>query len=332
MLKRSNPHTAEGAGDRRSIIVTCCLGVCCALVILVRGALAQDVGYTSEVPMIAAPAPQPATPVAEQPALDQPAVPQPATPVVEQPALDQPAVPQPAASVAEQPALIQPAAPQPAASVAEQPALIQPAVPQPATSVAEQPALVQPIVQPVLPSMGKPVASAATAVATPVSSVGKALAKSTDEVLPKSLFLNADEYLQISNAIADYRQSLLPPEERAKNIVPSPLSADASAPSEPNKIDKTGGTDKIDTSNQGPKTKSVSSPRRGVDIGSTFPQFFMESLVYNSPEDWVVRINGQRITPGTPAYKLDVVVVAIDRDKVMLRWRPFNMGPSAVSL
>jgi len=56
----------------------------------------------------------------------------------------------------------------------------------------------------------------------------------------------------------------------------------------------------------------------------TYPQFFLESLVYNSPSDWSIRVNRQKLTQAMP--KADAIhVVAIDKDKVSLEWKPVNM-------
>ncbi len=57
----------------------------------------------------------------------------------------------------------------------------------------------------------------------------------------------------------------------------------------------------------------------------TYPQLYLESLVYHSPNDWVVWINGQKILPTTPKQGADIQVEAIDRDKVTIVWRPVDM-------
>ena len=56
----------------------------------------------------------------------------------------------------------------------------------------------------------------------------------------------------------------------------------------------------------------------------TYPQFFMESLVYNGPQEWSLRINGQEFKSGdTPPPNLHVV--EITREKALMEWLPTDM-------
>lgn len=57
----------------------------------------------------------------------------------------------------------------------------------------------------------------------------------------------------------------------------------------------------------------------------TYPQFFLDSIVYDSPESWIVWVNGVKITQDTPRENSDIQVVAIDQDKVKLEWAPAVM-------
>ncbi len=55
----------------------------------------------------------------------------------------------------------------------------------------------------------------------------------------------------------------------------------------------------------------------------TYPQFFLESLAYHSPHDWIVQLNRQRITPQTTPTALgNIRVREIDKDKVSIEWKP----------
>lgn len=57
----------------------------------------------------------------------------------------------------------------------------------------------------------------------------------------------------------------------------------------------------------------------------TYPQFFLDSIVYDSPESWIIWVNGVKITQDTPKENSDIQVVAIDQDKVKLEWAPAVM-------
>jgi len=114
--------------------------------------------------------------------------------------------------------------------------------------------------------------------------------KSAQDIIPKSLFLSPQDHIRISNALADY-QNMLGAKANGEN---------------PEKV--------------------VSKPpeRERYFI---YPQFFLESLVYHSPNDWTIRINGRQITPQTPGGdETKLSVIAIDHDKVVLRWKPVEMA------
>lgn len=57
----------------------------------------------------------------------------------------------------------------------------------------------------------------------------------------------------------------------------------------------------------------------------TYPQFFLDSIVYDAPESWIIWLNGVKITQDTPRENSDIQVVAIDKDKVTLEWVPIAM-------
>lgn len=55
-----------------------------------------------------------------------------------------------------------------------------------------------------------------------------------------------------------------------------------------------------------------------------YPQFFLQALVYHSPDDWMVRINHQDFSP-TVLGGANLRVKKVDVDKVMVEWRPDQM-------
>lgn len=57
-----------------------------------------------------------------------------------------------------------------------------------------------------------------------------------------------------------------------------------------------------------------------------YSQFFLESLVYHTPDDWYVRVNKQKLTPDKPE-KFGLKAVAVDSEKVLFEWRPADMQP-----
>ncbi|MDX2112869.1 MAG: hypothetical protein SFW63_03955 [Alphaproteobacteria bacterium] len=56
-----------------------------------------------------------------------------------------------------------------------------------------------------------------------------------------------------------------------------------------------------------------------------YPQFFLESLVYHESDNWVIWINGQKITQVADNDNSDLKVMSIDTDKVVLQWKPGDM-------
>lgn len=57
----------------------------------------------------------------------------------------------------------------------------------------------------------------------------------------------------------------------------------------------------------------------------TYPQFFLDSLVYHKENDWIIWLNGRKITQDTLAEGTQVHVLAIDAEKVTLEWLPVAM-------
>jgi hypothetical protein len=57
----------------------------------------------------------------------------------------------------------------------------------------------------------------------------------------------------------------------------------------------------------------------------TYPQFFLSSIAYHSPADWVVWINGQKITPSTANNQSILKIIAINPNMVTFEWIPERM-------
>jgi hypothetical protein len=55
-----------------------------------------------------------------------------------------------------------------------------------------------------------------------------------------------------------------------------------------------------------------------------YPQFFLASLVYDSPQDWSVRVNNEKLTTKEPE-SMGIRVIEIDKDRVKLEWMPSDM-------
>lgn len=57
----------------------------------------------------------------------------------------------------------------------------------------------------------------------------------------------------------------------------------------------------------------------------TYPQFFLDSLVYHKKDDWIIWLNGQKITQDTLAEGTQIHVLEIDAEKVTIEWLPVAM-------
>ncbi len=57
----------------------------------------------------------------------------------------------------------------------------------------------------------------------------------------------------------------------------------------------------------------------------TYTQFFLDSLVYHGPENWIMWINGIKFTQDTPGGFNNLQILHIDSDKVTLEWMPPTM-------
>jgi len=139
------------------------------------------------------------------------------------------------------------------------------------------------------PSVLVPVPSIAAP--TPMNIAGPEK-QSIDEAHVPSLFYSAEEMAALRDALALY------------------TNTSAGKPG-----DMTGGIPHL----EGKKT--LTAPTKTY----TYPQFFLESLEYHTPKEWVVHINGMKITPDAP-HRSDIRVVALDKDEVSFEWTPTDMA------
>jgi hypothetical protein len=57
----------------------------------------------------------------------------------------------------------------------------------------------------------------------------------------------------------------------------------------------------------------------------TYPQFFLSSIAYYSPNDWVVWINNEKITQNSGVSASGLRVTKISGEKVVVEWKPEKM-------
>lgn len=61
----------------------------------------------------------------------------------------------------------------------------------------------------------------------------------------------------------------------------------------------------------------------------TYPQFFLSSIAYQSPNDWVVWINDEKIIPSSGVSSAGLKVLSINNEKVTIEWQPERMDKIA---
>lgn len=66
--------------------------------------------------------------------------------------------------------------------------------------------------------------------------------------------------------------------------------------------------------------KSYSDPK-----SFTYPQFFLSSIAYYSPDNWVVWVNDEKITQDSGVSAAGLRVMEIDKEKVVFDWKPARM-------
>lgn len=151
------------------------------------------------------------------------------------------------------------------------------------------------------PAGGTP-AGAATAPATAGAAVPGQPAPPpvpVKEPVPISIFFTAEELQRMRAAIMAYEKSKLvkisKAEDKANDFLNQLTDSEPAPPPEP--VEKT----------------------------YVYPQFFLNSLVYHSKEDWVVLINGQRYSSRVEQTDPEIRVLGVDEEKVVLEWKPKKM-------
>ncbi|MEZ5690739.1 MAG: hypothetical protein R3D71_03615 [Rickettsiales bacterium] len=64
------------------------------------------------------------------------------------------------------------------------------------------------------------------------------------------------------------------------------------------------------------------------DSGSavfTYPQFYLSSIAYYTPNKWVLWLNGRKFTKGVKSEIADIEIVSINKDAVTIDWYPKRM-------
>lgn len=87
------------------------------------------------------------------------------------------------------------------------------------------------------------------------------------------------------------------------------------------RIMASGGTVGV-TVTERPQAQATAEPQQAAPIAMELPfyAYHVSSIVYRSPSDWMIWLNGKRVTP--KINKGDVRVVGVGRDHVRLRWKP----------
>ncbi len=135
----------------------------------------------------------------------------------------------------------------------------------------------------------------ATAAGVPViTPVVVAPEEKPDNTPPTSIFFSHEDLQRVKNALEAYERS-----KREKQ--------------------NTGETKANDFLNQLTDTAPAKPPEPKM---FTYPQFFLNSLVYHTSDDWVVLVNGQRFSSQVPQQNAELRVVGVDSDKVTLEWHP----------
>ncbi len=71
------------------------------------------------------------------------------------------------------------------------------------------------------------------------------------------------------------------------------------------------------------KINAIKSEKSQKDF--TYPQFFLASIAYHSPKDWVVWINNEKITQDSGVSLAGLRILSINENNVTIEWQPENM-------
>ena len=119
------------------------------------------------------------------------------------------------------------------------------------------------------------------------------------EALPPSVFFTTDAQQKMHEAMAEYEKSLL----ARLNSGVSKVGDEAAR--------------LIDT-----ELKKMGL--RVEEKTFTYPQFFLDSLVYHDEKDWTVLINKARLSAKV-AQSGDISIISVDNEKVLVEWKPKKM-------
>ncbi len=72
-----------------------------------------------------------------------------------------------------------------------------------------------------------------------------------------------------------------------------------------------------------PQTQDISSSSRPVIPNGFAPSFFLRSIMYYGPDDWVIWLNDKKLRPGQGLQNFYIVTVL--EDKVVMAWHPPNL-------
>jgi hypothetical protein len=61
----------------------------------------------------------------------------------------------------------------------------------------------------------------------------------------------------------------------------------------------------------------------------TYPQFFLDSIVYHHKNNWIAWINNKKITQDTAGENSELRIIGIDENKVVVEWKPLYMDKVA---
>lgn len=118
-----------------------------------------------------------------------------------------------------------------------------------------------------------------------------------EDSMPTSLFFSSDDELRLANAVNIYKKNL---EAEATNAEKATLQSQQIL-------------EEFASAKEVPKT-------------FTYPQFFLEFLVYHTPSDWYVRVNGQEMRPDKSQNSGNAFsIVNVTNDKVLFKWKPVDM-------
>lgn len=117
---------------------------------------------------------------------------------------------------------------------------------------------------------------------------------------PVSMFITPEEMAKINDAIAAYKRMRENRNSNAENQAKNFL----------NQLEE-------------PAKELVAEPPKPQVF--TYPQFFLQTLSYQGPDDWMVMVNGQKFVPRYDDPNSPLKVVMVTQEMVVIEWRPQDM-------